>query len=309
MRDSIKARLQLVLKGIGMGAADIVPGVSGGTIALITGIYEELIDSLKSFSTVLPFFKREGLKASWKHINGSFLITLFSGIAVSFLGLVQFIEYALEHQPILLWSFFFGLILASCYFVAKIIKKWSTATLILLISGALITYFITGISPAETPDSLWFVFISGMIAICAMILPGISGSFILLLLGKYKYMISALSNLDFTVIFTFMAGCVIGILSFSHLLSYLLKKYHDLTIAFLTGFMLGSLNKIWPWKITTKWDIDRHGVEIPILQDNVLPANFPGNPELIPAILMAIIGAGLIIILEVIAQKTENKSV
>src|SRR5690554_6290184 len=303
-----KARVSLMLKGIAMGAVDIVPGVSGGTIALITGIYEEFVDALKSFSSVLVVLKNKGLKASWQHVNGSFLLTLFSGIALSLLGLVQFIKHALVHHPILLWSFFFGLIVASCFFVGKMIKKWSVGSIIALIIGTVSIFFITEISPTETSSSLWFVFISGMIAICAMILPGISGSFILVLLGKYDEIITALSEFNLSIIFTFAAGCVLGLLSFSHLLSYMLKKYHDITMAMLTGFMIGSLNKIWPWKETTSWGLDRHGEEIPILQNNISPQNFEGNAEVIPAIALAIAGAVLIVLLELIANKKSVNS-
>lgn len=304
MQRSKRESIQLALKGMAMGAADIVPGVSGGTIALIAGIYEEFVDALKSFSSVLGVLKKDGIKAAWKHINGSFLITLFSGIIISLLGLVQFIKFALLNYPILLWSFFFGLILASCYFVGKLVTKWNILSILALIAGTISIYLITTFSPAETTTAPWFVFISGMIAICAMILPGISGSFILVLLGKYKYIIESLSELNFTVIITFAAGCVVGLLSFSHLLSWMLKKHHNFTMALLTGFMIGSLNKIWPWKNTLEWGVDRHGEKIALVQDNVLPQNFvEGEAQLLSAILLALFGAVLIILLELTAKK------
>tara|TARA_B100001063_G_C16779126_1_gene569342 strand:+ start:29659 stop:30585 length:927 start_codon:yes stop_codon:yes gene_type:complete len=304
MQRSKRESIQLALKGMAMGAADIVPGVSGGTIALIAGIYEEFVDALKSFSSVLGVLKKEGLKAAWKHINGSFLITLFSGIIISLLGLVQFIKFALVNHPILLWSFFFGLILASCYFVGKLVTKWNILSILALIAGTVSIYLITTFSPAETTTAPWFVFISGMIAICAMILPGISGSFILVLLGKYKYIIESLSELNVTVIITFAAGCVVGLLSFSHLLSWMLKKHHNFTMALLTGFMIGSLNKIWPWKNTLEWGVDRHGEKIALVQDNVLPQHFvEGEAQLLSAILLALFGAVLIILLELTAKK------
>lgn len=304
MQRSKRESIQLALKGMAMGAADIVPGVSGGTIALIAGIYEEFVDALKSFSSVLGVLKKDGIKAAWKHINGSFLITLFSGIIISLLGLVQFIKFALVNHPILLWSFFFGLILASCYFVGKLVTKWNPLSILALIVGTVSIYLITTFSPAETTTAPWFVFISGMIAICAMILPGISGSFILVLLGKYKYIIESLSELNFTVIITFAAGCVVGLLSFSHLLSWMLKKHHNFTMALLTGFMIGSLNKIWPWKNTLEWGVDRHGEKIALVQDNVLPQHFEeGEAQLLSAILLALFGAVLIILLELTAKK------
>ncbi len=307
MKRSLKDYALISLKGMGMGAADIVPGVSGGTIALMTGIYEEFIDSLKSFSSALLVLKKDGLKAVWEHVNGNFLIALFIGIAISMLSLVKVIKYALEFHPILLWSFFFGLIVISCYYVGKEVKKWNLSSILGLVIGTVLIYYVTSISPAETSDNLLFVFIAGMLAICAMILPGISGAFILVLLGKYKYIIAALEGFKLDVIAVFGAGCVVGILSFSHFLSFMLKKYHDLTIAVLTGFMIGSLNKIWPWKNTLSWTTDRHGEEIPLEQLNVLPADLKdAEPRVIYAVLLMITGFALILILEQAAKKLKK---
>jgi putative membrane protein len=304
MKRSLKEYALISLKGMGMGAADIVPGVSGGTIALITGIYEEFIDSLKSFSSALPILRKDGLKEVWNHVNGNFLVALFLGIAISLLSLVRVIKYSLETHPILLWSFFFGLIVISCYYVGKAVKKWSISPILGLIFGTLLIYYVTSISPSETSDSLLFVFIAGMLAICAMILPGISGAFILVLLGKYKFIIASLEGLKLDVIAVFGAGCIVGILSFSHFLSFMLKKYHDVTIAVLTGFMIGSLNKIWPWKNTLSWTTDRHGESIPLEQINVLPSNLEGtDPQVAYAITLMITGFGLIFILEQTAKK------
>lgn len=306
MNSKRRNSLILVLKGMAMGAADIVPGVSGGTIALITGIYEEFINSLKSFSSAFGVLRKDGLKAAWQHINGNFLLALFGGIFISLLGMVQVVKYALIHHPIVLWSFFFGLILASCFFVGKMVKKWNFGSIVSLLIGTVIIYWVTGISPAATTTAPWFVFVSGMLAICAMILPGISGSFILVLLGKYKYIIESLSELNFTVIITFAAGCLVGILSFSHFLSYMLKKHHDLTIALLTGFMIGSLNKIWPWKKTLEWGLDRHGEKVALSEKNLLPHQFEGDSLLMMAIISALIGAAVIILLEFMANKKPN---
>ncbi|MEQ8909727.1 MAG: DUF368 domain-containing protein [Vicingaceae bacterium] len=303
-----KEYLLIGLKGMAMGAADIVPGVSGGTIALIAGIYEEFVNALKSFSSALGVLKKDGLKATWKHINGSFLLALFCGIAVSLVTLVQFIKYALENHAILLWSFFFGLIVASCYFVGKMVSKWDAATIISLIVGTAAIYWVTTISPAETSTSLWFVFISGMLAICAMILPGISGSFILVLLGKYAFIIEALSELRIQVAATFAAGCVVGLLSFSHFLSWMLKKYHNLTMALLTGFMIGSLNKIWPWKKTLEWGFDRHGEKVATLEENILPAQYDGENHLWAAIGLGLVGFFVIVVLELVAGKKTEAS-
>jgi len=299
-----KEYISIVLKGMAMGAADIVPGVSGGTIALIAGIYEEFINALKSFSSALIVLKNEGIPATWKHINGNFLLALFSGIALSLISLVQFIKFALAEHPILLWSFFFGLIVASVYFVGKRVEKWDAKSSLSLIIGAISIYFITTIGPVETSTSLWFVFLSGMLAICAMILPGISGAFILVLLGKYAYVIEAVSDLNIAVVATFAAGCITGLLSFSHFLSFMLRRFHNMTIALLTGFMIGSLNKIWPWKNTLEWGLDRHGEKMAVVQENVLPQNLiDSDPQVLFASLLAIFGFTLIFALELFAAK------
>lgn len=302
-----KDYLIIALKGMAMGAADIVPGVSGGTIALIAGIYEEFIDALKSFSTAFGVLRKDGFVAAWKHINGNFLIALFAGIAVSLLSLVQFIKYSLREHPILLWAFFFGLVLASCYFVGKRVNSWNWSSIIALVFGTVAVYLVTTVGPAETSTATWFIFVSGMLAICAMILPGISGAFILVLLGKYSYIIEALGALNFKVIITFGIGAITGLLSFSHFLSFMLKRYHNFTIALLTGFMIGSLNKIWPWKNTLSWGVDRHGESIAIMQENVLPSQLTvGNANFELAILLAVIGFGLIVVLELVAAKKES---
>lgn len=307
MKRSFKDFALISLKGMGMGAADIIPGVSGGTIALITGIYEEFINAIKSFSSVLPVIKSEGLKGAWKHVNGSFILSLFIGIGISLVSLVKVVKYLLEFHPILLWSFFFGLIIASTYYVGKNVKSWKFSQLLGLAFGTILIFYLTSISPSETEHSYVLIFISGMIAICAMILPGISGSFILVLLGKYKFVIESLSALKLDVIACFGGGCLIGILSFSHLLSYLLKKHFDLTMAILTGFMIGSLNKIWPWKKTLEWTVDRHGETVPKFEINVLPSQFDGEPNLGLAIASATIGLALIFILEIAANKLTAK--
>jgi len=307
MKPDVKHYLSIGLKGMAMGAADIVPGVSGGTIALISGIYEEFINALKSFSSVLFVLKDKGLKAAWLHVNGPFLLALFGGIGISLVTLVQFIKYALSNHPILLWAFFFGLILASCYFVGKQVVNWNSSKVLALLVGTVSIYLITLLGPAETSTSYWFIFVAGMLAICAMILPGISGAFILVLLGKYAYIIEALSDFNIAVAGSFAAGCVTGLLSFSHLLSFLLRKYHDLTIALLCGFMIGSLNKIWPWKNTLEWGLDRHGERIAVNQENVLPQQLAeGDPQVLMAIGLALVGFALIFLLEIWASKKSH---
>lgn len=302
MERSKRDYLVIVLKGMAMGAADIVPGVSGGTIALIAGIYEEFINSLKSFSNVLMVWQKEGWTAAWKHINGKFLIALVSGIVISLLSLVGVITYGLEYYPVIMWAFFFGLILASTYFVGKRVEKWNVIPIIGFLIGAALIFLITSVSRAETPTDLWFVFISGMLAICAMLLPGISGAYILVLLGKYAYVLQALSDLNFKVISVFVLGCISGILSFSHLLSWMLRKHHNFTLALLTGFMLGSLNVIWPWKKTLEWEIDRHGEKIPLEQINVSPMNFEGDNHLVFALIIALVGFVSIFVMEKLAS-------
>ena len=303
MSRSIKENVLLALKGVAMGAVELVPGVSAGTIALLTGIYEEFIDALKSFSTVYPVIKKHGIKGAWKHINGNFLVVLCSGMAVGIAALLKLIKYLLEFQSIPIWSFFFGLIIVSSIFVGKTVNKWNPPQFIALLIGAVLVYWITSSAPSEASSSLLFVFVAGMLAICAMILPGISGSFILVLLGMYTFIIDSLSEFNISVILIFGLGCIIGLVSFTHLLSYLLKKHHDITLALLTGFMIGSLNKIWPWKKTLSTMIDRHGDIVPKLEENILPQSMEVDPQLSVAIICAIAGFFLIFLIEKIAAK------
>lgn len=298
-----KDHLLLVLKGMGMGAADVIPGVSGGTIAFITGIYEELIDSIKSVNlNALKLFFSFKLAAFWKAINGNFLLSVLLGIGISIFSLAKGLEYLLHHYPILVWSFFFGLIVASAIYISRTIKKWDARTVIAGIAGIVVAYFITVISPAEANTTWLFIFISGSIAICAMILPGISGSFILVLLGMYKFILSAVGDLNIPVLLVFIAGAAIGIIAFSNLLSWLLKKFHNITIAVLSGFMVGSLNKVWPWKKITETFVDRHGEVRPLAEKNILPGtyeNLTGNEAwLLGAILLAVFGFALIFVVE-----------
>jgi|JFJP01.1.fsa_nt_gi putative membrane protein len=298
----------VTLKGIAMGAADVIPGVSGGTIAFISGIYGELLDSIKSINLVALKLLLTGKFAEfWKAINGTFLLSLVTGIAFSIISLAKALKYLLDHYPILVWSFFFGLVVASTIYVARTITKWNFGTVASGSAGIIIAYFITVITPAEANTTYWFIFLSGAIAICAMILPGISGSFILVLLGMYKFILEAVGNFELGVIFTFMAGAAIGIISFSNVLSWLLKKYHNLTIALLSGFMIGSLNKVWPWKKVVETFTDRHGEEKPLIEENILPGTYEQITEnqsfIIEAIALAAFGFVLIFIIENIANR------
>ena len=308
IRNSTKDYLVLVLKGIGMGAADVVPGVSGGTIAFITGIYEELINSIKSVNlkTVKLLFTGK-LAAFWKAVNGNFLAALVLGIAISIFSLAKALGYLLHNYPILVWSFFFGLIIASAIYVARTIKEWDWKNVIAVFAGIVVAFYITVITPAEANSTWWFIFLSGSIAICAMILPGISGSFILVLLGMYRFILDAVGDLNIPVLAIFLLGAVLGIIAFSNLLSWLLKKYHNLTVAVLAGFMVGSLNKVWPWKKVTETFIDRHGEVKSLAETNILPATYEhitgSNPLLAGAVLLAIAGFALIFVIEGLTSK------
>jgi putative membrane protein len=306
--EKTKNNLLLILKGIAMGAADVIPGVSGGTIAFITGIYEELIGSIKSVNlNSLKLLFTGKLAAFWKAINGNFLAVLFSGVAISIFSLAKGLSFLLHNYPILVWSFFFGLIVASAIYVARTIKKWDWGTVVASVAGIVIAYFITVISPAEANTSWWFIFISGAIAICAMILPGISGSFILVLLGMYRFILDSVGDLNIPVLIVFMAGAAIGIVAFSNLLSWLLKNYNNLTVAVLAGFMVGSLNKVWPWKKITETFIDRHGEVKSLAEINILPGTYEhitgSSAMLTGAIVLAVSGFALIFVIEGLTSK------
>jgi putative membrane protein len=295
----------LMLKGVAMGAADVVPGVSGGTIAFISGIYEELLTAISNFNLeAIRILRKNGVKAAWKHIHGDFLFTLFVGIALSIFSLAQLIKYLLEQHPVLIWSFFFGLVLASTWLVGKQISKRNAVIGLLFVLGAITAYWITTIEATANVSSTWFFFVSGMIAICAMILPGISGSFILLLLGSYHAVIEAIHDRNLQLIIIFALGCGVGLLSFSRVLKWLFAKFKNATLAVLTGFLLGSLNKIWPWKInvgTEPLHIHSDGRE-EWIQRNVNPLDFPGENQLIWSIGLALLGITLIVLLERFAQ-------
>jgi len=303
MNRTFKDYALLTLKGIGMGAADVVPGVSGGTIAFIVGIYEELIDSIKSINlTSLKMLCSLKFSRFWKAVNGNFLLAILSGIGLSVFSLAKLITYLLVQEPVLVWSFFFGLVLASIWFVSREVAQWNAKTVIAFAAGAVAAYAITITTPAETSNDLWFIFLCGAIAICAMILPGISGSFILVLLGKYFFIMDAVKSLRISVLLVFSGGSVIGISLFSRALSYALHRFHDITIAILSGFMLGSLNKVWPWKETIETYIDRHGVAKPLIETNILP-----DRQLWEAIGLAFAGFAIVYLLERLSLKNKKE--
>lgn len=299
MERGLKDYAFLVLKGMGMGAADVVPGVSGGTIAFIVGIYDELINSIKSINgKSLKLFFTGKFAAFWKMINGSFLFSILLGIGISVFSLAKIITWLLVEHPILVWSFFFGLVLASTWFVAKDIKGWNWKTILGFVVGVVVAFYITVATPAETPSYLWFIFLCGAIAICAMILPGISGSFILVLLGKYFFIMDAVKTLDLVIIAVFGAGAVVGITSFSRVLSYALKHVRNITLAVLSGFMLGSLNKVWPWKSVVTETIDGHEF---VIESNILP-----NQYVVEAVVLMLVGFFMVYFLEKLSMKVSK---
>ena len=307
MSRKIKDYIIIGFKGMAMGAADVVPGVSGGTIAFISGIYEELLGSISNVNLKLfKTFKKEGLKAAWKQVNGNFLLSLFLGIFISVVTLAKAIKYLLENEPILLWSFFFGLVLASIIYVAKQITKWNFISVLLLLLSSFLAYYVTTLNPLVNENSsLLFLFLAGAIAICAMILPGISGAFILVLLGAYKTILTAVDDRDLKTIATVGLGAIVGLLSFSKILKWLFSNYKNYTLAALTGFIIGSLNKIWPWKETLTWRTNSHGVKVPFNQVSVSPFSFEGDPQIPFTVLLALIGFLLILLMEKLAVKKQ----
>ena len=298
----------LTLKGMGMGAADVVPGVSGGTIAFITGIYEELITGINNINlNALKIWKNQGFKSFWKHIHGTFFVFLFLGIFISIFSLAKIVTYLLDEHPILIWSFFFGLVLASAWLVGKTIKKWTPGVIIMLIIGTAVAFYISSIQTVGRSEGNLYIFFSGAIAICAMILPGISGSFILVLLGSYHIVLEAAKSFNVSLLAIFALGCLVGLLSFARLLKYLFQHFKELTIALLTGFLIGSLYKIWPWKteVGTKPIVIHSDGREEYMTKNVLPAlDNPDNLILYASLLM-LAGMLLIIILERFAPDSE----
>lgn len=286
-------------KGIAMGAADVIPGVSGGTIAFLTGIYSELLSSIKSinFNAVKLLLTGKFSEFS-KAVNLKFLLAVASGILISIFSLARLMQYLLVNHPIPLWSFFMGLIAASAIFVLREIGKWKFVHIVSLLAGIVIAAYICLVSPSQTTEEYWFIFISGAIAICAMILPGISGSFILLLMGKYAFIMKAVTDFNIPVLATFAVGAILGIIAFSHFLTWLLKKYYKPTICVLAGFMIGSLVKVWPWKkvLDEASHIDRP----------IFPGHFETitgqSSELFLAVLFTLIGISLVFGIEFIAK-------
>lgn len=322
MRKFFPDYLLVLLKGIAMGAADVVPGVSGGTIAFISGIYQELIDSINNVNfSAFKNIRKIGIQATWAALNGNFLIALLIGIFISILSLSKLITHLLSAQPILVWSFFFGLVLASILLIWKEITVWKPTTIMMLVLGVILSYYITIAKPVASPDSLPYLFLSGFLAIIAMILPGVSGAFILLLMGSYQTVIGTLNefrealltfNLAILVdtlikLTTFAFGAILGLKLFSKILHWMFLHHKNRTLAVLIGFMIGSLNKIWPWKKVLETRTNSHGEVIPFLEKSIFPNNYDGNPKLLTAILLILLGFLLIFTLEKLAHTTRKK--
>lgn len=303
----IGERIILFLKGMGMGSADIVPGVSGGSIALVTKIYGELLESINAFDLeALKLLLQFNLIAFWKKINGRFLFPLVLGIFTSIFAFSKAITFLIDHYPIPLWSFFCGLILISAIIILRDIKRWNLLAIFMFPLGVVLAYFITELPLIALPNNIWLTFLSGAIAICAMILPGISGSFLLLILGKYEFILMAVNERNVLVLAVFALGCITGLLLFSRVISWFLKNFHGLTLSFLSGFMIGSINKIWPWKKVLTYRISSSGMQKPLLTENILPhvylAETGEEPAFLIAILAFLIGVVLVVGIERLAQ-------
>jgi len=301
---SFKSYIVLAIKGFCMGASDVVPGVSGGTMAFILGIYKELIESIGSFDLV--FFKllfSLKLGDAFNHISWRFLVAVGSGILMAIFSLARVLSWLLQNRPILIWSFFFGLIVASLFTVSRYLERYNPSIVACIGLGAACTYFLVGLVPLSTPDTPWFLFMSGAIAICAMILPGISGAFILVFLGKYHYVLEAVNNRDFLTLFIVAAGAGVGIISFVRFLNWFLNKYYNFTIAILTGFMLGALRKIWPWKKSLQSITDVQGNVI-IDQVNIIPNQW--STEVMHAIFLAVFGFLIVFVINFLAARNKR---
>jgi len=305
---SLRDYVILVVKGLAMGAADVVPGVSGGTIAFITGIYNELLHSLKNCGpSSLRVLVKQGIPAFWCHINGSFLLAVFGGILLSIKTFASIVSYCLEHYPVLVWAFFSGLIAASVILLSRDQDRWEWHHWCLCLIGAAFVIVISIAKPSPLPGDWWVLFLGGFIAICAMILPGISGSFILLLLGLYSVFLRAVTELNLMAIASFGIGCVCGLLAFSQFLSWLLDTFFKATVAVLIGFLIGSLNVTWPWKQTLELVTDRHGEEISLVQSNIMPWQYAEindvGPQLLSVILFVFFGVFLVLSTDFVARQ------
>ena len=323
---TIPEYLGIVARGVCMGASDIVPGVSGGTMAFILGIYEELIDSIRTVGR--PHFLQAVFKFRIKEIfqtlNWEFLLSIVIGILIAIITLSHALENLLENQPVYLWSFFFGLVLASVLLVSKRLKQWNLTLFTILLVGAVGAYLLVGLVPLHTPNDWWFLILSGAIASCALILPGVSGAFLLVLLGKYQYVLGSVNDLrggdwQAAVPLIFVSiGAAIGLVTFAQLLGWLFKKYHDLTVALLIGLMVGSLRKIWPWKMDLDWlrddagqfVLNSDGHKLVIEQANILPdlGNGADLTQFGIAVGLALVGISVILLIDRLAIRMETNN-
>lgn len=300
--------LGVFLRGMAMGAADVVPGVSGGTIAFITGIYFRLLAAVNAVPAALVSELLKGrVRAFWERCDGTFLASLLAGILASVVTLAAAITYVLAVYPILIWSFFFGLIVASVWHVFRQVREPNWPLLIPLSLGIALAWWITTLPAGQTSPSPLVYLGSGALAICAMILPGISGSFILLLLGMYAPVLAAIKGGELAVLGLFAAGCLLGLLSIARILTWAIHRYHDLVLAVLTGFMVGALNKVWPWKETLSWRMNSHGEQVPLAQVSISPSHYAelmGVPsQWALAIICAVAGFVLVLLIEWLGQQ------
>lgn len=284
-------------KGFAMGAANVIPGVSGGTIALLTGIFNELIGALNALLTpkAWKLLFKGSFREFWEYIHGTFLLWLGAGVVASVFSLAKLMEYVLSHHPVQTWAFFFGLILVSAVFMLADLKGKKAVDVLWLAIGAAMGAAICLLSPSTTPDAPWFIAICGAIAICTMILPGISGSFILVLLGKYDYIMGAVSNLDIPVLAVFAVGCVVGIVAFSKILHWLIAHFEKQTLLVLIGFTVGSLVKVWPWADKAAYQ-----------SANALTGCPEGELHILSAVICALVAAASVIVLEVLAHRAKG---
>ena len=299
--------IKLFVKGFCMGIANVIPGISGGTIAFILGIYEELISSIKSID--LQFFRlliKFRIKEAINYLPWKFLSAIAFGALTAIISLARVLTWLLENKPVFINSFFFGLIVATIPIIALVIKKWTIPKITAAIIAFVFTYSLSKVTPVTTPDAAWFIFLCGVIAISTMILPGISGSFILKFLGKYSYILEAINQRNLYVLAVFSIGAFVGLISFVRVLSWLFKKYHDLTVSALTGIVVGSLSKIWPWKETIRFIESHSGKSIPIEQINIIPQKL--DLQVIYAILFIVVGFAAAMLLNFSSGKSNTAS-
>ena len=306
--ESAREYFALILKGVCMGVADIIPGVSGGTMAFITGIYDNLIDSIRSFNCrFIKCLLKLDIKGAIAEAHLKFLLPLLLGIVVAMVSMARVIHTLLGTHPVQVWSLFFGLIAASIFVVGKRVGEFSLKNVFFGIVGAVFSFLLVGLIPVTTPDTLWFVFICASISICAMILPGISGAFILLLLGKYEFITGAIRNPasieNAAVLLAFVCGCAFGISLFSRVLHFLLEKHHAITVSLLTGFMAGAMRKIWPWKEVLDSVVIRGKVHV-LSEANVLPPAYDGG--FAGAVFLMVAGCAAVIILEWVSSAKDS---